>query len=74
MGETMMMGLRLVNEGVSEYTFYERFGKSLGEVFGKEINELEELGLLEWSGEKKDALRLTPKCRLLGNQVFLRFI
>jgi coproporphyrinogen III oxidase-like Fe-S oxidoreductase len=46
----------------------------LREAFGEEIKELEYLGLLEWDGEENDTLRLTHKGRLLGNQVFLRFI
>jgi len=70
-GETMMMGLRLVQEGVSDATFTARFGQSLCEVFPKEIRDLEKLGLLEWD---EDRLRLTPRARLLGNQVFMRFL
>ena len=73
-GETMMMGLRLIQEGVSQTAFRRRFGRSLQEVFSKEISELERVGLLEWGGEGKDALRLTARGRLLGNQVFYRFI
>ena len=41
------------------------------EVFDKEIDVLLASGLLEWEG---DMLRLTPKGRLLGNQVFLYFV
>ena len=70
----MMMGLRLIQEGVSKSTFQERFGQSLTEVFGEDIQDLENFGLLEWAGLENDALRLTPKGRLLGNQVFVRFI
>ncbi len=71
MGETMMMGLRLVQEGVSQETFFNRFGVALKEVYGSEINTLIQQGLLEWQG---DILRLTSPGRLLGNQVFMRFI
>ena len=73
-GETMMMGLRLVQEGVSRRTFQERFGQSLEEVFNSQISELLGLGLLEWAGVDRDILRLTTQGRLLGNQVFYRFI
>jgi oxygen-independent coproporphyrinogen-3 oxidase len=74
-GETMMMGLRLTQEGVSERKFSLRFGQSLEEGFKLQIERLEDLGLLEWAsyaGER--VLRLTSKGRLLGNQVFMEFI
>lgn len=73
-GETMMMGLRLVQEGVSRSMFKERFGQDLREFFAQEIGELSRLGLLEWAGEGEERLRLTPGGRLLGNQVFMQFI
>lgn len=73
-GETMMMGLRLTEEGVSAREFQRRFGQELEEVYPDEIRELIEIGLLEWSQIEGDRLRLTYKGRLLGNQVFMRFI
>jgi oxygen-independent coproporphyrinogen III oxidase len=94
MQETMLLGLRLTHEGVSTQAFQTRFGQDPVVVFGKEINELVQLGLLEWvnsprpSGEGQavraggslDAhgagvrVRLTRRGRLLGNQVFMRFV
>jgi len=74
-GETMMMGLRLTQEGVSERQFALRFGQSLNDVFKPQIERLERIGLLEralYNGET--VLRLTSKGRLLGNQVFMEFI
>jgi oxygen-independent coproporphyrinogen-3 oxidase len=71
MRETMMMGLRLTQEGVSGRSFQLRFGVALAERFGTEINQLVHWGLLEWAG---DVLRLTPRGRLLGNQVFIEFV
>ncbi len=73
-GETMMMGLRLIQEGVSSSVFQNRFGKSIKQLFSTPIVRLESLGLLEWAGEEGDILRLTQKGRLLGNQVFKEFI
>ncbi len=70
MGETMMMGLRLV-EGVSDARFRARFGIGLMEVFGAEVSRLAGQGLLEWDGQ---TARLTPRGRLLGNWVFREFI
>jgi oxygen-independent coproporphyrinogen-3 oxidase len=70
MEETMMVGLRLTDEGVSLQDFQTRFGVSVRDIFGKEIQYLEKVGLLETG----DRLRLTKHGRLLGNQVFMQFI
>jgi oxygen-independent coproporphyrinogen-3 oxidase len=73
-GETMMMGLRLVLEGISSQEFMQRFGISLREKFGAQIDRLISLGLLEWNSTQDEKLRLTQKGYLLGNQVFKEFI
>ncbi len=72
MSEFMITGLRLTREGISSKIFRERFACELNEVYGKQIAELERLGLLEWAGE--EVLRLTKRGRLLGNQVFVHFV
>jgi len=78
MSEFMMTGLRLTQEGVSMDEFQARFGTSMRDVYGKEIDELLKLGLVEGktSGFSKNSevLRLTKRGRLLGNQVFMRFV
>ena len=78
MSEFMMTGLRLTQEGVSIQEFQTRFGQSMWDVFGKEINELLKLGLIEIKTseffENSEVLRLTQHARLLGNQVFMRFV
>jgi oxygen-independent coproporphyrinogen-3 oxidase len=71
MGETMMMGLRLTREGVTNSGFEHRFGVALGERYRRELKRLRERGLLEWDGERA---RLTRTGRLLGNQVFREFV
>ena len=71
MQETMLTGLRLTSAGVSDDVFYERFGTRIMEIFGKEITQLISWSLLEWVG---DRIRLTVRGRLLGNQVFMRFV
>lgn len=73
-GETMMMGLRLTQEGVSKEVFEARFGRALTSVYNQQIDRLKKLGLLEWAGVDGDILRLTTRGRLLGNQVFMEFI
>jgi oxygen-independent coproporphyrinogen-3 oxidase len=76
MQETMLTGLRLTEEGVAAGFFQQRFGVELTAAFGAEIAELVKFGLLTWAeplpGER--ILRLTERGRLLGNQVFLRFV
>lgn len=74
MGETMMMGLRLVDEGVSRQTFAQKFDQELDEVYGPQIDRLQDLGLLESVNGNQNAIRLTKRGRLLGNQVFIEFI
>ncbi len=75
MEETLMLGLRLTREGVSAGGFRDRFGKDLQNVFGKEIRELIGLDLLEWANsDGSPNLCLTTRGRLLGNQVFMRFL
>jgi oxygen-independent coproporphyrinogen-3 oxidase len=72
--ETMIMGLRLVREGVSRRGFYARFGEDLAIKFDREIRDLVGKGVLEWGEEDQDVLRLTSKGRLLGNQAFVAFV
>ncbi len=71
MGETMMLGLRLVREGVTFERFEQRHGRSMLDEFGAEIMRLERLGLLEML---PDRVRLTRNARLLGNVVFAAFL
>jgi oxygen-independent coproporphyrinogen III oxidase len=70
MQETMMVGLRLIEEGISPSDFETRFGVALSDMYGNEIKFLVERGLLE-AGER---IRLTKKARLLSNQVFRHFV
>ena len=72
--ETMMMGLRLTDEGISRREFQSRYRIPLEDVYGEQIDELIGLGLLEWDQKTTEILKLTPWGRLLGNQVFRRFI
>jgi len=70
LGEAVMLGLRL-NAGVSADDIWARFKIDLQEYFRVEITELIALGLITAS---EGCLRLTPRGRLLGNEVFLRFM
>jgi oxygen-independent coproporphyrinogen-3 oxidase len=71
MGDYMMMGLRLVREGVSLADFYHRFGIELRTRYTDEIQMLKNAGLIEFH---HDVLRLTKRGYLLGNQVFKAFL
>jgi oxygen-independent coproporphyrinogen-3 oxidase len=71
LGETMMLRLRLIQEGVADARFRAQFGVGLDEAFGAEIAALVGRGLLE---RLPDRVRLTPRGRLLGNQVFAAFL
>jgi oxygen-independent coproporphyrinogen-3 oxidase len=71
MGETMLMGLRLVREGVTEAEFSARFGIGLAERYGRELRRLSAQKLIEWQDGR---VRLTPGARLLGNRVFREFV
>jgi oxygen-independent coproporphyrinogen-3 oxidase len=73
--EHMMLGLRLVREGISAAGFVERFGVELEEQFGEAIAWARHHKLLEWVDTGSDyRLRLTRAGRLLANQVILNFI
>ncbi len=71
--ETMWLGLRLTEAGVDRAAFQNRFGEDYYDLFRKEIDSSIAGGLLEWvwNGE---AVRLTPRGRLLGNRVFQLFV
>ncbi len=68
--ETMMMGMRL-NDGVAHERFEKRFGQQINTVFPQELKRLLKLGLIEVTD---DAVLLSERGRLLGNEVFAEFI
>lgn len=74
MQDQMMLGLRLVKEGVSAAKFEARFGRSITDVFTEEINRLGDQGLIEWAGDKEKHLRLTQRGIPVANRVFREFI
>ncbi len=70
MGEMMMLGLRL-SQGVSATAFRKRFDRELDAVYRRQLEELAAADLIEWDA---GCVRLTSRGRLLGNQVFARFL
>lgn len=71
MGETMMLGLRLLHEGIGRNEFAARHGRELDEVYGPTIRELAGLGLLTVDAER---LRLTHRGLMVANEVCARFL
>ena len=68
--ETFFLGLRLT-KGVDLKTVASELGESATDPLSSTISECERAGLLEREG---DVIRLTPRGRLLSNEVFERFI
>lgn len=68
--ETMFMGLRL-DIGVGFAHFAARVGQSLLDYYGPTLDQLSQQGLIECSAQR---VYLTPRGRMLGNQVFAHFV
>jgi oxygen-independent coproporphyrinogen-3 oxidase len=76
MSETCILALRL-NEGLDLDFFFNRFGQSMEEVFGSRLTDLFKGGLIEYTDNNDNTNRrlcLTTNGRLLGNEVFERFL
>jgi oxygen-independent coproporphyrinogen III oxidase len=71
MGETMMLGLRLLNEGVSFAAFQKRYGVDLTEVYAAELQRFTQMDLLQVNQER---VTLTRRGLMVGNQVFAEFL
>lgn len=71
MGESMMLGLRLLREGVCQEHFTAQHGVAPSAVFPGELDRLEQAGLLTVDSAR---IRLTQRGLLMGNQVFLQFL
>jgi len=70
MAETAMLGMRLV-EGVDMSAFAQRYGVEFERVFSDRLSLAWDYDLIE---TRNDRLRLTPRGRLLGNEVFERLL
>jgi len=71
MGETMLLGLRLLDEGVEHARFEGRYGTPLTKVFGPELDEGLTKGLIEIDDVR---VRLTARGRFISNQVMKLFV
>lgn len=70
-GETMLLGLRLLEEGVSQERFRARHGGAIADFFARELDEGVSKGLIEVTVER---VRLTPRGRFVSNQVMQLFV
>jgi oxygen-independent coproporphyrinogen III oxidase len=71
MGETMMLGLRLLQDGVSAPSFARRHGVSLFEQFAPQLARLTSMGLIEADDRR---VRLSRRGTLLANAVCAEFL
>lgn len=71
MNDTLLLGLRLVHEGVALADFRARHGVDALTRFGKTLRRLRALNLLAWD---EGALRLTPAGRFVSNRVLSEFV
>jgi oxygen-independent coproporphyrinogen III oxidase len=74
MQDEMMLGLRLLQDGVNYKRFFEKFGVAPADVFGEQIRQLIRDGLLEEMETPQKLIRLTRRGMFLGNQVFMQFV
>ena len=75
MQESMMLGLRLTREGVSDAAFRARYGQEISAAFPEEVHRLLAKGLVEWVDFPDGPhVRLTRRGKMLGNQAFMEFV
>ena len=69
--ESMMLGLRLLNDGVDTAGFAVRHGIALDEAYGPQVAHMCELGLME---RTLSGVRLTQRGMMLANNVVAEFL
>jgi oxygen-independent coproporphyrinogen-3 oxidase len=75
MQESMMLGLRLTREGISNAAFRARYGQEISAAFPEEVHRLLAKGLVEWVDFPDGPhVRLTKRGKMLGNQAFMEFV
>ena len=68
--ETVIMSLRL-RQGISNTDFHERFGYTIEDQFGNQINRLLTYGLVAYEDER---LKLTEKGLYIADTVITEFL
>ncbi|MBQ6502865.1 MAG: radical SAM family heme chaperone HemW [Flexilinea sp.] len=72
MQDVMMLGLRMLHEGITEQRFRERFGEEMRDVFCRELRHLERKNLVRWTPGGR--LQLAPDKVMVANQAFIEFV
>lgn len=72
MQDVMMLGLRMLHEGITEERFRDRFGKEMRNVFHRELCHLEQKNLVHWSDDGR--LLLNRDKVMVANQAFIEFV
>ena len=72
MQDVMMLGLRMLHEGVAPERFSDRFGENMEEVFRKELYRLERKGLVRRAPDGR--ILLAPDKVMVANQAFIEFV
>ncbi len=70
-GETMMLGLRLLREGVDQARFAERYGAPVAHFYARALEQGVTQGLLEVTDER---IWLTARGRFVSNQAMRLFL
>jgi len=70
-GETMMLGLRLLHEGIEQARFAQRYGAPIAHFFADALAEAEAKGLITIDAQR---ICLTQRGRFLSNQVMKLFL
>ena len=70
-GETMMLGLRLLHEGIEQARFAQRYGAPITHFFADALTEAEAKGLIAINAQR---ICLTQRGRFLSNQVMKLFL
>ncbi len=69
--ETMMLGLRLIQEGVSYAGFQERYGENMRQIYARELQFLQERDLIQIEA---DRVRLSQTGIMFHNYVSQQFL
>jgi oxygen-independent coproporphyrinogen III oxidase len=70
-GETMMLGLRLLQEGVSQARFAARYGAPVDAFYARELARGVEMGVIDVTPER---VQLTEKGTFVSNQAMMLFV
>lgn len=72
MQDVMMLGLRMLHEGITEERFRNRFGEEMKTIFRRELRHLERKNLIRWDSDNR--LLLAPDKVMVANQAFIEFV